>query len=183
MLLPQIVLYKGLFLYCYKCLYYIYIILKPTIIFNYFVNNWHSSGSSILTTHLDTLLACLFISKRQYLSFAIFFNKRQNKDQNMLLNTVPLLNIIPFNVLNKSYHSKNRSISSIIVIIIIIAKYPKNFVYLLIITKIALATSLILVLIGGKFIIKFIINFNIGLYRIKNTNNSLYRRCLDICTL
>ena len=86
-------------------------------------------------------------------------------------------------MLNKSYRSKNRSASSTTVIIIIIAKYPKNFIYLLIITRIALATFLVLILVGGKPIIKFIINFNIGPYRIGSTNNSLYRRYLDIYTL
>ena len=86
-------------------------------------------------------------------------------------------------MLNKSHRSKNKSASFIAVIIIITAKYSKNFIYLLIITKIALATSPIFVLVGGKPIIKSIINFNIGPYRIRSTNNSLYRRCLDICTL
>jgi len=43
------------------------------------------------------------------------------------------------------------------------------------ITKIALVTFFIFVLIGGKPIIKSIINFNMGLYGIKSTNNSLYR--------
>ena len=101
------------------------------------------------------------------------FNKRQNKNQNTLLNTVPLLDIIPLSLLNKSYYSKNRSASSTTIIIIITAKYPKNFVYLLIITKIALATSLIFILVGGKPIIKIIINSNIGPYRIGSTNNLL----------
>jgi len=86
-------------------------------------------------------------------------------------------------VLNRSYYSKNRSASSIAVIIIIIVKYPKNFIYLLIITKIALATSLVLILVGGKPIIKSIINSNIGPYGIGSTNNLLYRRYLDIYTL
>jgi hypothetical protein len=86
-------------------------------------------------------------------------------------------------VLNKSYRSKNRSASSTAVIVIIIVKYPKNFIYLLIITRIVLATSLVLILVGGKPIIKSIINSNIGPYRIGSTNNSLYRRCLDIYTL
>jgi hypothetical protein len=86
-------------------------------------------------------------------------------------------------VLNKSYYSKNRSASSTTVIVIVIAKYPKNFVYLLIITKIALATSLVLILVGGKPIIKSIINSNIGPYRIGSTNNLPYRQCLDIYTL
>ena len=86
-------------------------------------------------------------------------------------------------MLNKSHYSKNRSANSATIIIIIIAKYPKNFVYLLTITKIALATSSILILVGGKPIIKSIINSNIGPYGIGSTNNSLYRRYLDICTL
>jgi len=73
---------------------------------------------------------------------------------------VPLLNIIPLSVLNKSYRSKNRSASSTAVIVIIIVKYPKNFVYLLMITKIALATFPILILVGSKPIIKSIINSN-----------------------
>ena len=76
-------------------------------------------------------------------------------------------------MLNESHRSKNRSTSSATVIVIIIAKYPKNFVYLLIITKIALATSLVLLLVVGKPIIKSIINSNIGPYRIGSTNNSL----------
>jgi len=96
---------------------------------------------------------------------------------------VPLLDIIPLGILNKSYRSKNRSASFTTVIIIIIAKYPKNFIYLLIITKIALATSPILILVGGKPIIKSIVNSNMGPYRIESTNNLLYRRCLDIYTL
>jgi hypothetical protein len=96
---------------------------------------------------------------------------------------VLLLNIIPLSVLNKSHRSKNRSTSSTTIIIIITVKYPKNFIYLLIITRIALATSLVLILVGGKPIIKSIINSNIGPYRIESTNNLLYRRCLDICTL
>ena len=78
-------------------------------------------------------------------------------------------------MLNKSYRSKNRSASSATVIIIIIVKYPKNFIYLLTITRIALATSLVLILVGGKPIIKSIINSNIGSYRIESTNNSPYR--------
>ena len=65
-------------------------------------------------------------------------------------------------MLNKSYYSKNRSTSSATIIIIITVKYPKNFIYLLIITRIALATSLVLILVGGKPIIKSIINSNIG---------------------
>jgi len=86
-------------------------------------------------------------------------------------------------MLNKSYRSKNRSTSSATVIVIIIAKYPKNFVYLLTITRIVLATSLVLILVGGKPIIKSIINSNIGPYGIGSTNNSLYRQYLDIYTL
>ena len=85
-------------------------------------------------------------------------------------------------MLNKSYYSKNRSASSTTIIVIIIVKYPKNFIYLLTITRIALVTSLVLILVGGKPIIKSIINFNIGLYRIVSTNSSLYRRYLDIYT-
>ena len=96
---------------------------------------------------------------------------------------VPLLDIIPLSILNKSYYFKNRSASSITVIIIITVKYPKNFVYLLIITRIVLATSLVFILVGGKPIIKSIVNFNISPYKIKSTNNLLYRRCLDIYTL
>jgi len=84
---------------------------------------------------------------------------------------------------NKSHRSKNRSASSATVIVIIIAKYPKNFIYLLTITKIALATSLVLILVGGKPIIKSIISSNIGPYGIESTNNSPYRRCLDIYIL
>ena len=91
----------------------------------------------------------------------------------MLLNMVPLLDTIPLSILNKSYRSKNRSASSTTIIIIITAKYPKNFVYLLIITRIALATSLVLILIGGKPIIKSIINSNMGPYKIGSINNSL----------
>jgi len=93
----------------------------------------------------------------------------------VLLNTVPLLDIIPLSILNKSHHSKNRSASSITIIIIIIVKYPKNFIYLLIITRIVLATSPILILAGNKPIIKSIINSNIGPYKIGSTNNSPYR--------
>ena len=84
---------------------------------------------------------------------------------------------------NKSHHSKNRSANSAAVIVIITAKYPKIFIYLLTITKIVLATSLVLILVGGKPIIKSIINSNIGPYKIGSTNNWLYRRCLDIYTL
>jgi len=61
---------------------------------------------------------------------------------------VPLLDTIPLIVLNKSYRSKNRSASSTAIIIIITAKYSKNFIYLLIITRIALVTSLVLILVG-----------------------------------
>ena len=68
-------------------------------------------------------------------------------------------------------------------IVIIIVKYPKNFIYLLTITRIALVTSLVLILVGGKPIIKSIVNSNIGPYRIGSTNNLLYRRCLDIYAL
>jgi len=96
---------------------------------------------------------------------------------------VPLLDIIPLSVLNKSYYFKNRSTSSATIIIIIIAKYPKNFIYLLIITKIALVIFLVFILVGGKPIIKSIINSNIGHYGIGSTNNLLYRRCLNIYTL
>jgi len=96
---------------------------------------------------------------------------------------VPLLDIIPFSILNKSYYFKNRSVSSAAIIIIIIAKYPKNFIYLLTISKIVLVTSLVIILVKGKSIIKSIIYSNIDPYRIKSTNNLLYRRCLDIYTL
>ncbi len=64
-------------------------------------------------------------------------------------------------MLNKSHRSKNRSASSAAIIVIIIVKYPKNFIYLLTITRIALATSLVLILVGGKPIIKSIINSNL----------------------
>jgi len=74
---------------------------------------------------------------------------------------------------NKSYRSKNRSASSAAVIIVIIAKYPKNFIYLLIITRIALVTSPILILVRGKPIIKFTVNSNIGSYEIGSINNLL----------
>ena len=117
------------------------------------------------------------------LIFCYIFNKRQNKNQNVLLNTVSLLDIIPLNIPNKSHRFKNRSTSSTTVIVIIIVKYPKTFIYLLIIIRIALVTSLVLILVGGKPIIKSIINSNIGPYGIESTNNSLYRRCLDIYTL
>jgi len=96
---------------------------------------------------------------------------------------VPLLDIIPLSVLNKSHRFKNRSASSAAVIVIIIAKYLKNFVYLLMITRIALVTSLVLILVGGKPIIKSIVNSNMGPYGIGSTNNSPYRRYLDICIL
>ena len=96
---------------------------------------------------------------------------------------VPLSDIIPLSVLNKSYRSKNGSTSSTTVIVIIIVKYPKNFIYLLIITRIVLVTFLVLILVGGKPIIKSIVNSNIGLYKIGSTNNLLYRRFLDIYTL
>ena len=86
-------------------------------------------------------------------------------------------------MLNESYRFKNRSASSAAIIIIIIVKYSKNFIYLSTITKIALVTSLVLILVGGEPIIKSIINSNIGLYGIGSTNNSPYRRCLDIYTL
>jgi len=75
------------------------------------------------------------------------------------------------------------SASSTTILIIIIVKYPKNFIYLLIITRIVLATSPVLILVGGKPIIKSIINSNIGPYRIGSTDNSPYRRYLDIYTL
>ena len=86
-------------------------------------------------------------------------------------------------MLNQSHYSKNRSTSSTTIIIIIIVKYPKNFIYLLTITRIVLATSLVLILVGGKPIIKSIINSNTGPYRIGNTNSLLYRRYLDTYTL
>ena len=86
-----------------------------------------------------------------------------------------MLDTIPLNMLNKSYYSKNRSTSSVTIIIIIITvKYPKNFIYLLIIIKIVLATSLVLILAGGKPIIKSIINLNIDRYGIGNINDLLY---------
>jgi len=83
------------------------------------------------------------------------------------------LDMIPLSMLNKSHRSKNRSASSAAIIIIITAKYPKNFIYLLIITRIALVTSPILVLVGGKPIIKSIINSDISPCRIGSINNSL----------
>jgi len=88
---------------------------------------------------------------------------------------VPLLDIISLGVLNKSHRFKNRSASSTAVIVIITVKYPKNFIYLLIITRIALATFPVLILVGGKPIIKSIVNSNIGPCGIGSTNNSLYR--------
>ena len=96
---------------------------------------------------------------------------------------VPLLDIIPLSILNKNYYFKNRSASSTAVIIIIIVKYFKNFVYLLIITRIVLATSPVFILAGGKPIIKSIINSNMGPYGIESTNNLLYRQYLNIYTL
>ena len=96
---------------------------------------------------------------------------------------VSLSNTIPLSILNKSHCSKNKSTSSAAVIIIIIVKYLKNFIYLLTITKIILATSPVLILVGGKPIIKFIINSNMGPYKIKSTNNSLYRQYLNIYIL
>ena len=96
---------------------------------------------------------------------------------------VPLLDIIPLSILNESHHFKNRSTSFATVIIVITVKYFKNFVYLSIITKIASAISLVFILAGGKPIIKSIINSNIGPYGIGSTNNSPYRRYLDIYTL
>ena len=94
-----------------------------------------------------------------------------------------MLDIIPLSVLNKSHRFKNKSASSAAVIVIITAKYFKNFVYLLTITKIPLTTSPVLILVGGKPIIKSIINSNIGPCGIGSTNNSPYRRYLDIYTL
>jgi len=70
---------------------------------------------------------------------------------------VPLLDIIPLSVLNKSYRSKTRSASFTAVIIIMTAKYPKNFIYLLTISKIALITSLVLILVGGEPIINLLL--------------------------
>ena len=86
-------------------------------------------------------------------------------------------------MLNKSHYFKNRSVSFTAVIIIIIIKYFKTFVYLLIITKIVLATSLIFILAGDKPVIKSIINSNIGPCGIKSTNNLLYGQCLNIYIL
>ena len=87
---------------------------------------------------------------------------------------VLLSNIIPLNILNESHCSKNKSTSFTAVIIIITVKYLENFIYLLIITKIVLTTSLVLILAGGKPIIKFIINSNIGPCGIGSTNNLPY---------
>ena len=78
-------------------------------------------------------------------------------------------------MLNKSHYSKNRSTSFAAIIIVITAKYFKNFVYLLTIIKIILTTSLVFILVGGKLIIKSIINSDISPCRIKNINNLLYR--------
>jgi hypothetical protein len=86
-------------------------------------------------------------------------------------------------MLNKNHYSKNRSASFTAIIIIIIAKYFKNFIYLLMITRIALTTSPVFILAGGKPVIKSIINSNIGSYKIKSTNNLLYRQCLNTYTL
>ena len=91
--------------------------------------------------------------------------------------------MIPLSVLNKNYRFKNKSINSAAVIIIITVKYPKNFVYLLIITRIALVTSSVFILAGGKPIIKSIINSNISPCGIGSTDNLLYRQYLDIYTL
>ena len=91
------------------------------------------------------------------------------------MNIVSLFNIISLSILNKSHYFKNRSASFAAVIIIIIVKYPKNFIYLLIIIKIVLATSPIFILAGGKPIIKFIVNSDISPYKIESTNNLLYR--------
>ena len=85
------------------------------------------------------------------------------------------MDIIPLSILNKSYYFKNRSASFVTVIIVITAKYPKNFIYLLIIIRIASVTSPVLILVGGKPVIKSIINYNIGLYGIGSTNNLLYK--------
>jgi hypothetical protein len=51
------------------------------------------------------------------------------------------------------------------------------------ITKIVLETSPVLILVGGKPVIKSIINSNMGLYGIGSTNNLLYKQCLNIYTL
>ena len=78
-------------------------------------------------------------------------------------------------MLNKSHCSKNRSASFTTIIIVITVKYSKNFIYLLIIIKIMLATSPVLILVGGKLVIKSIINFNISPYEIESTDNLLYK--------
>ena len=78
-------------------------------------------------------------------------------------------------MLNKSYYFKNKSASSAAIIIIITVKYFKNFIYLLIITKVASVISLVFILAGGKPVIKSIINSNIGPYGIKSTDNLLYK--------
>ena len=85
------------------------------------------------------------------------------------------MDTIPLNILNKSYYFKNKSASSAAVIIFIIVKYLKNFIYLLIITRIVLATSPVFILVGGKPVIKSIINSNMGLYGIGSTDNLLYK--------
>ena len=87
---------------------------------------------------------------------------------------VLLLDTIPFSILNENHYSKNRSTSFAAVIVIVTVKYLENFVYLLTITRITSATSLVLVLAGGKPVIKSIINSNMGPYRIESTNNLLY---------
>ena len=111
------------------------------------------------------------------------FNKRQNEDQNALLNTVPLSDTIPLGVPNESHRSKNRSANSAAVIVVVTAKYPENFVYLSTITRIASATSPVLVLAGGKPVIKSIVNSDMGPCGMGSTDNSPYGRCLDICIL
>ena len=83
--------------------------------------------------------------------------------------------MILLSVLNKSHYFKNRVTSSATVIIVITVKYFKNFVYLLIITRIVSAIFLVFILVGGKPVIKSIINFNIGSCEIGSTNNLLYR--------
>ena len=67
------------------------------------------------------------------------------------------------------------SVSSAAIIVVITVKYFKNFVYLLMITKIVLATFPVLILAGGKPVIKSIINSNMGPYKIGSTDNLLYR--------
>ena len=47
------------------------------------------------------------------------------------------------------------------------------------ITKIILTTSPVFILAGGKPVIKSIINSNMGPYKIKSTNNLLYKQYLD----